>query len=201
VAVTDPSLVSSYTAATDSNGNYTIAAIPAPLQPTTAYTLTASKPNYTPATTTAILSAGSAPTTVPGMTLAAAGFTLSGCVIVPPPVADSSGVSVSLTGVAFNGTTYTNPGNGTSTVPAGGCGGSPTGATYSFSNVPNGTFTIALNETGYGADTLTGITVSGGNVALPVATLGRSTGTVTGTVTEKDGKKMMTPTKIDVVKS
>ena len=122
-------MVRFYAALTDTSGDYTIAGT-GPWSPTLAYTITPrSKPNFTGTTTTAHPTAGSTPTTVSGLTLAAAGFNLTGCVIVPPPVADSSGVTVSLVGVAFNGTTYTNAGNGLSTVPAGGCGGSPTGAT------------------------------------------------------------------------
>ncbi len=193
VAVSDGSLAANFGAVTDSAGNYSIAGIPAPLTPGATYTLNVSKAGFAGANGTGTLTSG-LPVTVSDIAITALGNTLTGCVVVPSPATDSSGVTASLSGVAFNGTAYVKSANGTS-VTDDSCPGK-TGR-YTFSNVANGSYTIALTRTAYAALSLSGITVAGAAITLPTATLKRDSGSINGTVAFSAGGTGLTLNSTD----
>ncbi len=183
VAVSDSSLSANFGAVTDSAGNYSIAGIPAPLTPGATYTLKVSKAGFQSATGSGTLTPGSA-VTVSDIALNALGSTITGCVVVPSPAENSTGVTATLSGVAFNGTSYTKSATGPSSGTT--CGG-VAGSTYTFINVANGTYSITLARTAFATTTLDGITVASSDTTVPSVTLSRSSGTVAGTVTFNAG--------------
>ena len=84
-------------------------------------------------------------------------------IFIPPPGATS--VNVTLSGTAFDGSPALSPLTGlpsptTTSAASANCG---MGQAYSFPNIPNGTYELAFQATGFDPYTLTNVVVNGAN--------------------------------------
>lgn len=145
------------TATTNSSGAFTLSNVPAG-----SVALTASAPNYQPASETVTATAGNT-TTAPAMTL------LSNLGNVTGKVTDTSNNPIVGASVSFGGGNTTTDSTGS----------------YSFTNIPAGTIQLVASATGFQSVTQN-VTVTGGATTTANFTLtstSGSPGTVTGTVT------------------
>jgi Lysyl oxidase/Bacterial Ig domain/Protein of unknown function (DUF2012) len=127
------------------------------------YTVTPSETGFTFSPTSQSVTVNGNPATVPVFTATQVTWTISGTIT---PAA--SGATVTLT----QGTTTI----GTAAVSSSG--------TYSFSNVPNGTYTVTPSEAGFTfSPTSQSVTVNGNPATVPVFTATQVAWTISGTIT------------------
>jgi hypothetical protein len=180
VTVSDASLPASFGAITDPSGNYSISGIPAPLSGGP-YTITAAKPGFWSSTATALVVPGTA-SLISGITINVALTNLSGGVLLedPQPPPSNSGVVATLTGVAFNGASYSRT-SGSVNAPG----------NWSIAAVPAGNYTISLaGSSTYLPAQIASVVVAPlapspatpGAVTAPSRTLLRGLATYSGTV-------------------
>ncbi len=185
VAVTLVAGAQTFTALSGAGGQFSFAGVPFGAA---AYPVTAARQGYLSASTTVLVAPPGPPTPL-GLTLLAAPSTVTGQVSVPAPAADSGGVSVQLTGTAFNQSAFS---SSTTTAAAG---------TYSLPNVPGGTYTLTFARSAY-APVTTSVVVpapAGGSpsIVVPAVTLSRATGSLAGQVSVNANGTGLTVTGAD----
>ena len=155
----------------------------------TTYTATASKPGFTSASVSPLTVSGNASTQVAGLTLNVTPYPVGGTITVQGLTTGSyAGVSAVLSGVAFDGESYS-----TSAVLTNSAGA------FSISNVPAGTYSVTLtNGTSYTPLVISPVIVGSGSSATALTgTLLRATGTFTGSVAVAPGGTSLTMNATD----